>query len=325
MGGRFPHELVRDLIHDEPVWGNPFLEGLRELAEHSFATAGSGNHFALWGELGDEPDVERLVDMDVLSHPARGANVVCAVVTHHGSRGLGASLYKRGVAAARRWCRENASDIPAEMAWLPLNSPEGADYWEALQYAGRWARANHAAIHGAFLARIGAARIGRIFSEHNFCWKRPDGAVVHGKGATPAWRGNSWSDTVRLIPMNMRDGVLLAVGTQGDSRSFLSMCPHGAGRNRSRTATVKPFLLPNGAVDGKAAAEAVAKQTPGVDVRWWCGHADVSESPIGYKDSHEVVRQMRHFGLAEVYGRIRPFGCVMGGLEPWDRWVKGRV
>ena len=68
----------------------------------------------------------RVADVGIFGHAAletagyaelsdwitRRDGVFNVLVTHHGSRGLGADIYKRGQVAARKWCDENAKDIP---------------------------------------------------------------------------------------------------------------------------------------------------------------------------------------------------------------------
>jgi RNA-splicing ligase RtcB len=60
------------------------------------------------------------------------------VITHLGSRGLAAQLYQRGLKAAIQATKALAVGEPENAAWLPYESEEGQDYWEALQYVSRW-------------------------------------------------------------------------------------------------------------------------------------------------------------------------------------------
>ena len=92
---------------------NPFLRGLERFAIGHFATQGDGNHFAYVGHLRSTGQV--------------------ALVTHHGSRGLGAQLYKRGMAVARRHTAIHAPKVPGHNAWIKASSDDGRAYWEALQ------------------------------------------------------------------------------------------------------------------------------------------------------------------------------------------------
>jgi len=98
-GGRKPEDHVRHPVTEEPVWTNPFLQGLQDKAVMHMADQGDGNHFAFLGRMRlEEPLVQALeaAGHGELAGPLRGRQEVLALVTHHGSRGLGAHVYGRG-------------------------------------------------------------------------------------------------------------------------------------------------------------------------------------------------------------------------------------
>jgi tRNA-splicing ligase RtcB (3'-phosphate/5'-hydroxy nucleic acid ligase) len=122
-----------------------------------------------------------------------------------------------------------------------------------------------------------------------------------------------------LIPLNMAAPILLTLGR--DNTEFASFSPHGAGRNKSRTALIKELgihgLPPEDFLVQSRAA--VDRQTEGLDVRFFYDRPDVSESPIAYKSAPQVREQIEAFGLADVIGLIEPKGCIMAGDydKPW--------
>ena len=322
-GGRPRGGQWKSAVLDEPVWDNPFLSGLRGRAQDFLGTQGDGNHFAYVGEITFREDQRRALAAagheDLAQAIEREGGVFRVLVTHHGSRGLGADLYKRGMKAARAWCERNMAGVPEAALWLPADTDEGRAYWDALQYVGRWTRENHRLIHEATLSRLGQRAAMQIGNEHNFVWKRGD-VFYHGKGATPAWRDEQGRPRLGLIPLNMAREILLVLGTDNDA--FLSFCPHGAGRNRSRTATLAPFKNDDGVLDPARVKAELDATTSGLDVRWFSGSADLSEAPIGYKDATKVKAQIARFGLATVVGEIQPRGCIMAGEaeeQPWER------
>ena len=322
-GGRPRGNQWTSAVIEEPVWDNPYLGGLRSRAQDFLGTQGDGNHFAYIGRI-DFTETQRAAleaagYTDLANWIERRDGAFNVLVTHHGSRGLGADVYKRGLKAATKWCRENAKDIPEAAAWLPYDSPEGAAYWDALQYVARWTRENHALIHDALLRRLGQRALVQIGNEHNFVWKRGD-TFLHGKGATPAWKDAEGRPLLGLIPLNMAREILLVLGADNDD--YLSFCPHGAGRNRSRTATLAPYKNEDGELDPGRVKQVLDETTAGLDVRWFSGTADLSESPLGYKDATKVKAQIDQFGLATVVGEIQPRGCIMAGEaaeQPWQR------
>src|SRR5690606_28865742 len=110
--------------------------------------------------------------------------------------------------------------------------------------------------------------------------------------------GREGQPLLGLIPLNMAREILLVLGSNNDD--YLAFCPHGAGRNRSRKATLAPYRDDEGLVDPQRVQEVLARETRGLDIRWFSGTPDLSESPIGYKDAAKVKAQIAQFGLAEV-------------------------
>ena len=311
-GGRHHDDLVHHPVLDEDVWDNPFLSGLRERGVIHIADQGDGNHFAFLGEVTvNEGLLESLrkVGYHKLAEELEGSEQASqrklrVLVTHHGSRSVGSHLYKRGQGAALKQTEKCGQHIPNAGAWLDANSDEGRHYWEALQYVGRWTKANHEAIHERFLERVGAEKVAAFGNEHNFVWKRGD-MFMHGKGATPAWKDKGGRPLLGLIPLNMAEPILMVLGS--DNEEFLSFAPHGAGRNVSRTKLMRRYP------DAATRKNVLEYQTRDIDVRWFCGQPDLSESPVAYKNAAQVRSQIEHFGLAKVVAEIRPLGCIMAG------------
>jgi RNA-splicing ligase RtcB len=103
----------------------------------------------------------------------------------------------------------------------------------------------------------------------------------------------------------MAEPILLVLGR--NSEKMLGFAPHGAGRNLSRTALRRQY-------PGDQAKEvAIRKSTAGIDVRWYCGKPDLSETPIAYKNAARIREQIEHFALAQIIAEIQPLGCIMAG------------
>ncbi|MGP6085762.1 RtcB family protein [Antarctobacter jejuensis] len=290
-------EVSADLM--EGFHANPFLNNPKSLrmAEEHMGTQGDGNHFLFVGR-------------------SRKTGRT-AIVTHHGSRGPGAVLYKTGMAVAERYRKELSPDTLKQNAWIPADTEEGRDYWAALQVIRDWTKANHSCIHDAAVAAARADVGDRFWNEHNFVFKRGD-LYYHGKGATPAW-GDYAPDAsgLTLIPLNMSQPVLVARGK--DAGHGLGFSPHGAGRNFSRSEHIRRM----GSVTPEQMLEA---ETEGLDIRFHAGGVDASELPSSYKDAESVVAQIGKYGLAEIEDYIDPYGCIMAGDVPpfWKKKGKKR-
>lgn len=300
-GGRPRGQQVRpsaELL--ERFVGNPFLSDLTSPAIEHFATQGDGNHFAFVGQLKSTGET--------------------ALVTHHGSRAPGARLYKKGMAVAEDFRKRLSPETLPQNAWIPGDSAEGERYWEALQIVRAWTKASHEAIHDMAAERLGTRVGDRFWNEHNFVFRKSDGLFYHAKGATPAFAG--WADDatdLTLIPLNMSQPVLIARGL--DARHGLGFSPHGAGRNFSRTQHKR-------SLGDRTVEEVFASETAGLDARFFCGKADVSELPSAYKDAASVRRQIESFGLAEIVDEVVPYGSIMAGDweqdAPWRKKRSGR-
>jgi hypothetical protein len=70
--------------------------------------------------------------------------------------------------------------------------------------------------------------------------------------------------------------------------------------------------------------QAIAREKRGLDIRWFCGAPDLSESPIGYKDATKVKAQIEKFQLARVVGEVQPRGCIMAGEQAEPYWQRAR-
>ncbi len=275
---------------------NPFLntEKLISVAREHLGTQGDGNHFLFVGKS------------------KKTGNTM--LITHHGSRAVGAILYKRGMHIAEQFRKEISPKTLKQNAWIPFETEEGKNYWGALQTIRKWTKLNHECIHNATLNVLKMEAEDRYWNEHNFVFKDND-LFYHAKGATPL-DAKFMPDITgpRLIPLNMAEPVLIVEGNT--TTNNLGFAPHGAGRNMSRTQHKKN----NAAFTNE---EIFNKETKGLDVRFYANEIDISELPSAYKNAATVRTQMEEFGLGTVIDEVMPYGCIMAGdcqkNAPWRR------
>lgn len=287
--GGFFKALPKDFI--ERMAANPFLKGekMLEYAQSHLGTQGDGNHFLFVGR--SEKTGETIM------------------VTHHGSRGFGAGLYKKGMELAEKFRRELSPETLKKNAWIPYDTKEGQDYWDALQLVREWTNLNHLVIHDATLKKAKVETLDRFWNEHNFVFKDGD-VFYHAKGATPLddkFVPDS-KDGLRLIPLNMSEPVLVVRGETTENN--LGFAPHGAGRNMSRSEHKRNQAH-------KTQEQIFAEETDGLDVRFFSKEVDISELPSAYKNAQAVREQMQEFGLGEVVDEILPYGSIMAG--DWEK------
>ncbi|MGB3869042.1 MAG: RtcB family protein, partial [Flavobacteriales bacterium] len=239
-------------------------------------SSGSGNHFVEFGVVAIT-DTRNEFNLPVGEY--------LALLSHSGSRGLGAGIAQHYTRVAKELCK-----LPAEaqnLAWLSLDSAEGQEYWLAMNLAGDFASACHHQIHARIAQAIGEQPAAMVENHHNFAWKEMHGGqelIVHRKGATPAGKG-----VLGVIPGSMTAPGHIVRGT-GVAESIAS-ASHGAGRTMSRT-QAKQTIRP---------AE-VKQHLEAHDISLIGGGLD--EAPMAYKDIALVMDSQRD--LVEIIGTFTP-------------------
>ena len=134
------------------------------------------------------------------------------------------SELQEAIKALNRDFKARAAEIPADLAFLFGSYLE--DYLHDIEICQSFARRNREVIARVLLERAGLTAGEAFHTVHNYI--DTDERILR-KGAIAAHAGERI-----LIPINMRDGSILAVG-RGDPDWNYS-APHGAGRLMSRTA-----------------------------------------------------------------------------------------
>lgn len=277
--------LPSDLL--QKIQSNRFLndEKTIELAHTNLGTQGDGNHFLFVGKSENTGDT--------------------ILVTHHGSRGIGSRVYKMAMKTAEKFRQQLSPETMKKNAWIPYDTAEGKEYWNALQIVRQWTKLNHTVIHNAIAEKLEITPKLSFWNEHNFVFKEED-KFYHAKGATPLddkFVPDSYKG-LRLIPLNMAEPVLIVKGNTNDNN--LGFAPHGAGRNISRKAHQEKKCA-------NTFEEIFIDETQNLDIRFFSGNIDISELPSAYKNAKNVQQQMKKFGLGEVVDRIMPYGSIMAG------------
>ncbi len=121
----------------------------------------------------------------------------------------------------------------------------------------------------AFSRKSPEKKVTEFGSEHNFVWRRsrPEKGYLflYGRGATALWTDEEDRTLLCLIQLNMAAPILITVAPENSE--FLGFAPHGAGRNQSRTATLRQFRKTNGDVDEASIQKAIDEATKSLDIR----------------------------------------------------------
>ncbi len=253
------------------------VKSLKDKAYRQLGSSGSGNHFV---EFGIGAILEEGNELGV----APGQYL--AILSHSGSRNLGASIAKKYTDLAMLQC-----PLPKDakhLGWLSLDSEAGQEYWLAMNLAGDFASACHHDIHRRLGAALGEQPLAMVENHHNFAWKEKleDGreVIVHRKGATPAGKG-----VLGVIPGSMIAPGFIVRG-KGSPLS-LNSASHGAGRQMSRTRAMNSVT--------QHELKKVLKEN---NVELIGGGLD--EAPMAYKDIRKVMAHQQD--LVEVIGTFLP-------------------
>ena len=272
QGKRTDHKILNHDLFET----NELVKSLKDKAYVQLGSSGAGNHFAEFGII-------TFKESDKVLNIPRG--MYLALLTHSGSRGLGATIANHYTKIAKKKCK-----LPGEaqhLAYLDMNSDEGLEYWYAMNLAGDYASACHDTIHRKMKQALGAQVLATVENHHNFAWKEiwnGEEVIVHRKGATPAGK-----DVMGIIPGSMTSPGFLVRG-KGNEAS-LNSASHGAGRKMSRSKAKASFTRID--LKDNAKKHDIVLIGSGVD-----------EISMAYKDIKEVVKSQKQ--LVDVIATFTP-------------------
>ena len=249
--------------------------------ERSLGTLGGGNHF---------------IEVD------KAADGTKYLVIHTGSRNLGkqvAEIYQRLAVELNRGMEDyfkqrdeiirtykeqgRRSEIQAalkEIAWKKANGPTSVpedlcylygkyfeDYLADVEICQQFAKRNREMIAEIILNRCGLTALDAFHTIHNYI---DTGEMILRKGAIAAHKGEKV-----LIPINMRDGSVLAVGKGNPEWNYSA--PHGAGRVMSRAGARKALSLE----EYKKEMEGIYTTSVNEDT--------LDEAPMAYKSLSDII------------------------------------
>ena len=205
---------------------------------YSIGSLGSGNHFI---ELNEDEDGNRYI------------------VIHTGSRNLGIQVCSHHMEIAKK------TNLRGYLSFLTGTDLD--NYLNDMRICQTYAQKNRLEIGNTILRNLGNTRIVDAFvTVHNYI--DFDDRILR-KGAISCRRDNRV-----LIPFNMRDGSVIAVGKGNPDWNFSG--PHGAGRIMSRSEARKNLTL-----------EEYQNTMKGISSRTVCQNT-IDEAPQVYKDSKEI-------------------------------------
>lgn len=256
----------------------PVIQQELASAKRQLGTLGGGNHF-IEIQQGDDGHIWLMI--------------------HSGSRNFGkktADVYHH---LAMKLCERWGKDLPdRDLSFLPMDTPEGEEYFRAMDYCLRFAQANRSLMMKR-LSQIltdvtGAVVEQEVNIHHNYAALENHfgkDVLVHRKGATKATAG-----LAGIIPGSMGTSSYIVVGL-GNPESFTS-CSHGAGRKMGRKEAMRRLNLEE--EQRKMAGIVHGLRTVG----------ELEEAPGAYKDIDQVMQNQQD--LVKIKVRLKPLAVVKG-------------
>jgi len=280
-------------------------------------TLGSGNHFCQLDK------VEEIFDKEIAKTLGLFKNQV-VVMVHTGSRGLGHQNCTDYLRIVMPVYSKYGIELPdRELACVPFNSPEGQNFFKALNAACNYAWANRQMItfyvRKAWRNILGrkvklqllydvAHNIAKI-EEHEVDGQKMK-LVVHRKGATRAFPAGHPEIPEKyqlvgqpvLIPGSMGTASYVLVGTEKSKEAWHTVC-HGSGRTMSRHEAIRQM-------SGQQVIKDLEKK--GIIVKCASFKGIAEEAPNAYKNINEVVEVVHQAGLSRKVAKLVPLAVIKG-------------
>jgi tRNA-splicing ligase RtcB len=285
-------------------------------------TLGAGNHFL------EIQRVDEIYDREAAALFGIVRENQITVMIHTGSRGCGHQICTDYLDVMRQANRKYGIPlVDKQLSCAPASSPEGQQYFSAMQcganfaWANRqvimhWVRQSFESVFGKKAADMGLSLIYDIAHNIARCEEhdvegKPRRVYVHRKGATRAFgperpevpeKYRSLGQPV-LIPGDMGTASYLLVGTEQAMRETFGSSCHGAGRVMSRHAAIKknrPDQIMKLLNDRQIYLQAKSRKLIS------------EEAPDAYKDIDHVIEVSHQSGLARKVARMCPMGVVKG-------------
>lgn len=193
---------------------------------------------------------------------------------------------------------EKEPDVPEDLCWLYGDFL--SRYLHDVEICQRFAARNREKMAEIILEKTGMTSAGSFHTVHNYIDTKE---MVLRKGAISARKGEKV-----LIPINMRDGSVLAIGK--GNPEWNDSAPHGAGRVMSRQ-KAKETLDP----------EVYREEMKGV-YSTSVGVQTLDESPMAYKSLGDIIGAIGD--TVDIVDVMKPVYNFKAGEElPWEKQASG--
>jgi tRNA-splicing ligase RtcB len=287
---------------------------------NQLGTLGSGNHYLEVQVVSDE----RIFDPVTAASLGITGHEQIVVMVHCGSRGFGHQVASDYLKVFEKTMRRYGLTVKdQQLACAPFRSPEGQDYFSAMNCAANTAIANRqvithqirevfATVFGQSAEALGMELVYDVAHNIAKVERYAEGElVVHRKGATRAFGPGSpelpepFRQTGQPVICggSMETGSYLLVGTDQAVRDTFGSTMHGAGRTMSRAQAKKT-------VRGEQLQQQMKQR--GILVKAVSMSGLAEEAGMAYKNISEVVESVDRAGITKKVAEFRPIGNIKG-------------
>lgn len=276
------HNCIRAFPFEELRCWDKLTDEVKDRARKALGTLGGGNHFIEAYENGGLAvhSGSRNIGLAVAKYYQRLAE---KRIVEHNQRIMREELMKIEPAQRQTWLQANKIVVNADLAYL--TGQDMQDYLHDVAIMQDFANKNRFEMLNAIVDAMGGKILQHIESIHNYIDLSDENNIVLRKGAISAKK-----DEILVIPLNMRDGILICKG-KGNS-DWNCSAPHGAGRLYSRSKAKEIFTVTE-------YEESMA------GIYTTCvNECTLDEAPFVYKDYQEIMECIEP--TVEILERITP-------------------
>lgn len=287
---------------------------------NQLGTLGSGNHYLEVQVVSND----RVFDPVTAAALGVTGHDQIVVMVHCGSRGFGHQVASDYLSVFEKAMRRYGITVKdQQLACAPFRSPEGQDYFAAMNCAANTAFANRqvithqireafAAVFGQSAEELGMELVYDVAHNIAKVERYPEGELlVHRKGATRAFGPGSpdlpeaFRQTGQPVICggSMETGSYLLVGTDQAVRETFGSTMHGSGRTMSRAQAKK-------SIRGEQLQQQMKKK--GILVKAVSMSGLAEEAGFAYKNISDVVETVDHAGITKKVAELRPIGNIKG-------------
>lgn len=296
----------------------------RKRGSQQLGSLGSGNHFL------EVQKVDRIYDKKTAKTMGIEQEGQVTVLIHCGSRGFGHQICTDYLRVSENVLEKYGISLPdRELACVPNNSKEGADYraamncalnfaWTNRQMITHWTRMTFRKVFSLSDQQVESMKlvydvahnIAKV-ERHAIDGEGTRQVIVHRKGATRAFPKEmaevpkiyrSLGQPV-MLPGSMGTASWILLGNKKSMDLSFGSTAHGAGRVMSRSAAKRAYT--------PAKVKDILRER-GVYVRTLTREGMVEEVPQAYKDVDMVADVSHNLGIATQVARLIPLGVIKG-------------